>query len=168
MSRYLRWISYCLTGLLLGAAYLLNSIWLGEILLIIPIVLLAISLHIRWRWVPSLAFILIMVLAAVGALLSLNPLLLLSGVVAGLFSWDLTRFHRRVQGFEPGTSLTILENRHLGRLLWVGILGFGLPVVALQIKIQLSFGLIVFFALLLAIILGQVTRLISKTVKQSS
>ena len=168
MSKILFWISLILTSCLLGSAYLLKGIWLGTILLLIPAMMMIISLRVPWSWMPSLGLIFFMISAAAGLLFDLMPVMVLAGVTAAIITWDLVRFQRRLREIEQDFLPPILEKRHLVRLFSVSVPGFLIPAIALQVKYQPSFGLIIGIVLLLALSLSRVMRLILKGKDQSS
>ena len=162
MSRNIFWISLILTSIFLGTACWLKGIWFYTLVLAIPTLMMGISLVIAWSWISSIGLIFFMIACVTGLLFDLMPVLILAGATTAIISWDLVRFQRRIYAVKPEVLSPILEKEHLKRLLLVSVPGFVIPVIALQIKFQPSFGIIIGMVLILAVSLSYVTRVIKK------
>lgn len=99
----------------------------------------------QWRQWPSaaaLGFATSVALAVLSLWLSAKAsvaLLALLAVVAALWAWDLDGLARRLARYTYVGDRGRLERQHLGRLLIVSALGLLLGLVALALRIRLTF-----------------------------
>jgi len=102
----------------------------------------------RWRWFAYVGLIFNFIVAALGLwLLNFSPGWMFAGAIGGLLAWDLTDFSYRLR-FATDEERRGFETRHLVRISFLAILGFGLTSIAMIIKWQFNFD----WALLLAIV----------------
>lgn len=115
--------------------------------------------HLRkWYWFSSVALICIVVAAAYGVWRGYPTAWMLLGAVGGLLGWDLSDFARRLSYAAPMDDTRTLERRHLERVAIVAVLGVGLALLSVYIRInRLAFEVAV--VLLLLAVLG-LTRLV--------
>jgi hypothetical protein len=102
-----------------------------------------------WRglqWVAPVGLVGFAVAAAIGLLMGLGAGWMVFGLVAALCAWDLHRFVLCLNGIEQVERGSVLERRHLQRLLAVAGLGSLTAILALRIEIRLTF--------LMALLLG--------------
>jgi len=93
-------------------------------------------------------------LAAAGLWLDLGAGWMLAGLVGALCAWDLDHWLRQMRGVEWNESSAArrlaLEKGHLSRLVAVAGVGLALGLVALAVRVRLSFFLAVLLGLLAA------------------
>ncbi len=105
----------------------------------------------RWAWVASLGLVIFVGAAVLGLWIGLSPILMTCSVLGGLLAWDLADFSRRLYRAAPEDDLRKLENKHLVRLVILGVIGLSLSLVAMYLNLRISFGwmfLLAFAALL--------------------
>ncbi len=105
----------------------------------------------RWPWVASPALFVLVGAAGIGAWMGLSPILMAFSVLGSLLAWDLADFSRRLHCAAPEDDLRKLENKHLVRLVILGVIGLSLSLTAMYLNLQISFGwmfLLAFAALL--------------------
>jgi hypothetical protein len=110
----------------------------------------------HWVWVATPGLVLCSAAATVGLLLDLAAAWPLLGLVAALVAWDLDAFLQRLAGAARVAGQGDLERHHLVRLLIVSGLGLGLGGLALELRIDLGFGLLLLLGLLVVIGFSQV------------
>jgi len=112
----------------------------------------------KWYWFSSIALIMIVFAAAYGVWREFPTVWLLLGAVGGLLGWDLSDFAQRLSSASSMDDTQTLERRHLERAGIVAVLGLGLALLTVYIRIQrLAFEVAV--GLLLLAALG-LTRLV--------
>jgi hypothetical protein len=113
----------------------------------------------RWRWFAYVGVSGAFLMAAVGLwFLNLPPGWMFGGAILGLAAWDLTNFRYRQRFAASDEERRPIERRHLLRLTFVALIGFGLAHAAMLVKRQLSFEWIVFLAIVVALGLSQILR----------
>jgi len=117
----------------------------------------------HWRkqyWVSSVAFFLTLLGAGYGVWNGFTTIWMLLGALGGLLGWDLSDFARRLSYAAPTDDVQGMERRHLERVGIVAMLGFGLAILSLYIRInRLAFEVAVGLVLLAALGL---TRLVMR------
>ena len=112
----------------------------------------------KWYWFSSIALLIIVVGAAYGVWREFPTVWMLLGAVGGLLAWDLSDFARRLSYASPMDDTRSMERRHLERVGIVAVLGVGLALLSLYVRIhRLAFEVAV--GLLLLAVLG-LTRLV--------
>jgi hypothetical protein len=102
----------------------------------------------RWRWFAYVGLLFNFLAAALGLwMLNFIPGWMFAGAIGGLMAWDLTDFYHRLR-FATDEERPGLEARHLVRISFLAILGFGLASLAMVIKFEFNFD----WALLLAVV----------------
>jgi hypothetical protein len=95
------------------------------------------------------------VLAALGALLSIQPTYLVISIVSSLTAWDVFHFQSRARAAGRVDHFLDLERRHLLRLFILDASALILAFTALNLHFNLSFGVAVLLGLLVMIGIGQ-------------
>jgi hypothetical protein len=144
-------ISIVLAASALTVAYGLGGLWIPAAVVLVVGALWVLGERAGWSWISWPMVVLFAGAAAVGALLSLNHILLLIGLIAALSAWDLDHLARQLDRVDAVEHESAMKRRHLLRLLAVDGLGLLFAVVALLVEIRLSFGL--------ALVLGLVALL---------
>jgi len=118
-----------------------------------------IFMHFRkWYWFSSVAMLIIVIAAAYGVWREFPTVWMLLGAVGGLLAWDLSDFARRLSYASPMDDTRSMERRHLERVGIVAVLGVGLALISLFVRVhRLAFEVAV--GLLLLAALG-LTRLV--------
>ena len=115
----------------------------------------------QWRkyyWFSSLALFVIIIAAAFGVWVEFPTIWMLLGALGGLLGWDLSDFARRLSYAASTDDVAGMERRHLARVGIVAVLGLGLALLSLYIRInRLAFEVAV--VLVLLAVLG-LTRLV--------
>lgn len=155
-----------LAGGALMLAYGLEQIWFGIALGLAAGLINAASWMNKRRELDSLlaasSFLGILGLAALGAFLDLNPVLLIAAVIGGVGAWDLVRLQKSLQPYAPSEDILQLERQHL-RLLGITLLAGGmLAVVVAFVQLQIGFYLVLVLAVLLILALSLFIRMIQK------
>jgi len=102
------------------------------------------------------------VAAAVGAWLDLRPLYLVISLIAALSAWDLDHFWRELRHSDHTERKRALTWRHLRRLWIVDGIGLLCSAVALQVRIELSFGVAIVLGLLALVGLSRTIGLLGR------
>ena len=109
----------------------------------------------QWRkyyWFSSLALFVIVIAAAFGVWVEFPTIWMLLGALGGLLGWDLSDFARRLSYASSADDVSGMEGRHLARVGIVAVLGFGLALLSLYIRInRLAFEVAVGLVLLAAL-----------------
>jgi hypothetical protein len=165
MSHAERAFIICLTlavGLLM-ALYALSNVW-RPIPGMFVLGVVGVVAHWRWRWLASLAFAGLVVLAANGALwYHLSPAGLLVVICATLAAWDLDEFSARLKRYHDSAYAAALWREHLRRLLVVLGAGLALGWAALNLDLALSFGVTVLLTVLAFFGLAQAARMLRRS-----
>ena len=112
----------------------------------------------KYHWFSSVALFITLIAAAYGVWNGFTTIWMLIGALGGLLGWDLSDFARRLSYAARTDDVQGMERRHLERVGIVAVLGFGLALLSLYIRIQrLAFEVAVGLILLAALGL---TRLI--------
>jgi hypothetical protein len=106
----------------------------------------------KWYWFSSIALLAIVVAAAYGVWYEFPTVWMLLGAVGGLLAWDLSDFARRLSYAAPMDDTRGLERRHIERVAIVAMLGVGLALLSVFIRVQrlafeVAVGLVVLAAL---------------------
>ena len=106
-----------------------------------------------WPWAPALGLAGVLGLGAVGALLRLPALALLTGACLALIAWDLDGFARRVASASQVADADSLTRAHIRRLLAAVAAAWALGAAAVSARMRLGFdwalllGLLALFSL---------------------
>src|SRR6266508_722139 len=112
----------------------------------------------KWYWFSPIALLITVFAAAYGVWHAYPTLWMRLGAVGGLLGWDLSDFARRLSYASPMDDTRSMERRHLERVGIVAVLGVGLALLSLFVRIhRLAFEVAV--GLLLLAALG-LTRLV--------
>ena len=112
----------------------------------------------RWYWFSSIALLVTIIAAAFGVWSGFPTIWMLLGALGGLLGWDLSDFARRLSYAAPMDDTRGMERLHMERVGIVAVLGFGLAILSLFVRIhRLAFEVAV--GLILLATLG-LTRLV--------
>ena len=114
----------------------------------------------EWTWSVDIFLVGALMLVTIGAILRLRLYLLLPTLLFTLVFWDLARFQRRMAGSPASQKLGDIENRHLGLLSVVVIVGGVVALITFAFQVQISFIVILILGVVLVISLGQIYRLL--------
>jgi hypothetical protein len=143
----------------LALAYGQEQFWLGS----------AVALVLGWwawygkkkersAWSADMFMAGVVLLATIGGFQGLRTFLLFIAILGALGAWDLLRFHRRVGQAPSSEEIPQIEKRHLG------LLGLALLIAVVvgglmgAVRMEIGFGITLFFGVLLIITLGEVLR----------
>lgn len=106
----------------------------------------------KWYWFSSVALLITIVAAAYGVWREFPTVWMLLGAVGGLLGWDLSDFVQRLGFASPMDDTQTMERRHLERVGIVAVVGVGLALLSLYIRIhRLAFEVAVGLLLLAAL-----------------
>jgi len=106
----------------------------------------------KWYWFSSIALLITIFAAAYGVWSEYPTVWMLLGALGGLLGWDLSDFARRLSYAAPMDDIRSMERRHLERVGIVTILGVGLALLSLYVRIhRLAFEVAVALVLLAAL-----------------
>ncbi len=109
----------------------------------------------RWRWFASVGLLAAVTLAGYGLWIGLSSGWMLAGALGALFAWDLSDFGHRMSNAAPEDDAPGLERRHLLRLTIVASVGVIFSLFGMLARLQFSFELLAFLAILAALGLTQ-------------
>lgn len=116
----------------------------------------------RWGWIHSIALLIYIGLAALGALLRLPAGWMLLCLAAALSAWDLAYFLRRVSSVEREEIARLLARQHLQRLGLVIGLGLLLAGAALILQARFTLGVALLAGLLAILTISQVIAILRR------
>jgi uncharacterized membrane protein len=94
----------------------------------------------RWRWFAYAGVTFNFLAAALGLwFLNFPPGWMFAGAIGGLLAWDLTSFLYRQRFVASDEERRAMEKRHLFRISFLALLGFGLASAAMVLKLQFNF-----------------------------
>ena len=106
----------------------------------------------KWYWFSSIALLLMVFAAAYGVWREFPTVWMLLGALGGLLGWDLSDFARRLGYASPMDDTRSMERLHLERVGIVAVLGFGLAILSVMIRVErLAFEVAVVLVLLAAL-----------------
>ena len=143
-----RFVSATLATGVLAVGFGIGRLWIGTAAAVVLGILWLFGQWREWRWSASGFFVSLVVVAAVGTWLDVEPVLTLIGVVAALAAWDLHRFTQRLRLARRIVDADQMSRRHLWRLGFVCGLGLLLGALGLAARVELGLGV----ALLLGIL----------------
>ena len=112
----------------------------------------------KWYWFSSTALLITIIAAAFGVWNGFPTIWMLLGALGGLLGWDLSDFAQRLSYAAPMDDTRGMERLHIERVGIVAVLGFGLAILSLFVRIhRLAFEVAV--GLILLATLG-LTRLV--------
>lgn len=139
----MRWLasgSMALATLALAFGCAANGFWIGAIVAVLLGALWLAGWPRGWAWANPLALVGNVSTAALGVWLGGAPWALLLGVVATLAAWDLCHFAARLRRTPQIIGEAALITAHLRRLGVVIAAGLLLGILALTLRLGLSFG----------------------------
>ncbi len=148
LPRYLTFTALALAVILLGAGFTGEGVLPWPEALIVILLLGALGEWRGWGWLATLAFVLLIMMAAGGLSLGRPAGWMFASGIAALSAWVLGDFVRRA-GAAPPEEYPSFLRRFLLRLLMLDLLAAGMAALALTVHLSLPF----FPALLLGIAL---------------
>jgi hypothetical protein len=143
MSRS-KWIaSACilLATFALVSGYILSGQESLTPVLVIAGALWLIAFHRQWAGINTLAFVIMMIAAGYGVLLSCPAGLMLIALVSAISAWDLDAMIDRFHQVKPEALEAGIERKHLSRLAIVDTISLVLGGAALVIRIHFSLAI---------------------------
>lgn len=132
----------------LAGGYLLAGLWWGAAAVLLVAVLWLWGDRRGKSWAGSLGLATLVLLAAVGSLLSVSGGLTIVAVSAGLVAWDIGRFNRLLAAVDWIHEPNSITSQYRKRLLTVVVVGALIAILATVIRLNFSFGV----ALLLTLV----------------
>jgi hypothetical protein len=94
----------------------------------------------RWEWFAYAGMGFNFLAAALGLwFLNFTPGWMMAGAIGGLLAWDLTYFRYRQRFVGSDEERRAIENRHLSRISFLALIGFGLAGITMVLKFQFNF-----------------------------
>lgn len=112
----------------------------------------------RWKRVSAWGLFVLIGFAAYGLWIGLPSSLMILGALGGLMAWDLAEFSGRLRYAGPTDDVREMEQRHIGRLVIVAILGTLLAGLTAVVRVPLTFEVVLGLVLVSAIGLAQLIR----------
>lgn len=110
----------------------------------------------RWQWFSYIGLTFNFLAAALGLwFLNFPPGWMFAGAIGGLLAWDLTYFRYRQRFAASDDERRGIEERHLTRISFLALLGFGLANVAMVLKFQFNFEWAILSAIVAALGISQ-------------
>jgi hypothetical protein len=162
MTRSLRLICPLLSVGLLAIGFFLAGLTWITLVLFLSGILWTIGLSFHWTWVSPLGLLSAYLAAAVGLLLSLSSILMITGATFALLAWDLAGFHDRLSLASPDDDTVPMEQRHLVRILALALAGVGLSALALSLHLKSPFEWLVILVFFMVWAIGKVVGWILK------
>ena len=110
--------------------------------------------HFRdWVWANSFSFLLLFIVIVLGTYVDVENIWLIIAIFSALVAWDISYWISRRNRVQRVDHEDIMLNQHLRRLGGVLVIGLGLSLVALNLRLTLTFGwmLILGFVMILAL-----------------
>ena len=156
----MKWIvsaSIALAALILAGALLPAALPLAALALALGALWIAGAWR-GWPWAPALGLAGALGLGALGALLRLPALALLTSACLALVAWDLAGFARRIAGVGRVAEAGALARAHVRRALAVTAAGWVLGAAAVSARVRLGFDWALLLGLLAVFSLWRVMR----------
>lgn len=151
-------IATACASLILAILYAWAEMWVwAAAILLLGVLWLAQSWH-GQRWLPTLALLLLILAALMGAFFNLSSFWLLTSLVAALIAWDLDYFSSTLDDAPDIRDEASLKRRHFQRLGIVAGLGWLMGVAALNVRFTFGFSLTLLLGLVLIASLGGAIR----------
>jgi len=99
----------------------------------------------RWQWFSYIGLTFNFLAAILGLwILNFPPGWMFAGAIGGLLAWDMTYFRYRQRFVTPDEEQHAIQERHLTRISFLALLGFGFANAAMLMKFQfnLEWGLL--------------------------
>ena len=94
----------------------------------------------RWHWFSYVGLGFNLLAAALGLwVLNFPPGWMFAGAIGGLVAWDLTYFRYRQRFATLDPEQRAIQSRHLTRISFLTLLGFGFANLAMVLKFQFTF-----------------------------
>lgn len=120
-------------------------------------VLWAVAAWRKWHWFAHLGLAIDVLLGALGLwFLDLAPGWMFAGVTCALLAWDLMFFRQRQSFAASHEERRRVERRHLFRIAFLSLLGFGLSSLAMALRLQFNFDWAIFMVVVSGIALIEI------------
>jgi hypothetical protein len=133
------------------AGYFLAGYWLILPLLIVLAAAWIFAYQRPTFWLSAVSLVGAVILAAVGIVLDLSPVLMVIACTMALVSWELIHFKHNTTKNTPAAHRSDLEKHHLRSLVSAASAGLTLALLTMLVNLQLPFGIV---ALLVLIAMG--------------
>jgi hypothetical protein len=157
----IRWIVIgCLITavLLISAAFILANYWVGLPLVIVIGGIWLVGVWHSRSWLTTLGLVGMVMVTAVGAVLGLSPILLLTGVALAVFAWSMGNVARLLNAVSDVRDESSLIKTHVQ---WTGgVIGLGwlLGLIALNGQFSLKFGWVMGLGVVIVLALSWFVR----------
>ena len=149
-------------GGILTACYASRHMWSWVFLIIAVGVLWLYGQKRGWRWVGPLGMTFYIITAARGIFLDISAGWFLLGTVITLCAWDLDSYLNRLRRAGRVEKMDYLEQHHLYRLMIVSGLGLLLGGIPLVVRMEMKFGWILFWVMVLVIGLSRLIEMLNR------
>jgi hypothetical protein len=147
-TRYLTFAMLILAMASMVVGYIIAELpWVTAIILFLGILWIVAELR-GWRWPGSLILFLLVISAAIGIVVQVDPIWSILATAFALATWELSYFNRTIQNAAWVRMERLIVDRHNRRVLVATLISVLLAWVTTQIQVDFGFGI----ALLLAII----------------
>ncbi|MFC1533290.1 hypothetical protein ACFL7M_08010 [Thermodesulfobacteriota bacterium] len=143
------------TTCILAIGYASTGLMVWVILIIACGLFWLFGLKAGWDWAGTTGLIFFMAAITRGIFLDLPSGWLLLSVVSALLAWDLHQFINRLEKAGRIEKRSEIERRHLKRIMIIAGLSLILGTVALLVELELGFGWMLFWGVLLVLSLSR-------------
>ena len=152
MIRWIVIVGLMVASLLVGTAMVIDGYWAGLLLLAIIAASWLAGIWYGRSWLTTLGLVGLILVTAVGGILELLPVLLLTAVALALFAWDMGNYGRALAVVPDVRDEPGLIKIHMQ---WAGgMIGLGWLLGLIAINVQLPLNLGWTFGLGLVVVLG--------------
>jgi hypothetical protein len=165
MTNVVEWLFFI--GVILSSLGLGVGFWAANVLGLTIAVLVGgifwvLSHWRRWTWGNDMSFVLFSLFLALGAWLEMNLPWMLAGITGMLAAWDMNDWIQRLKCVERIVEAQEQTRQHILRLGAVLILGLGLTVMAVTLRLTFSFGWALILGFVMMIALSRVIGYLQK------
>jgi len=116
----------------------------------------------RWTWGNDVSFLLFSLFLALGAWLEMNLPWMLAGMTGMLAAWDMSDWIQRLMRVERIAKQQEQTRQHILRLGAILVIGSGLTLLALTLRLTFSFGWALILGFVMIIALSRVIGYLQK------
>jgi len=147
-ARYSYFLSISVAIAALAAAYFAIGLWWAVPLLFVTALVWLWGDRKGRTWIGSLGFLILMLMATVGMMLSISPVLAILSFTAGLVGWDIGRFNDYFDKVTWAKDSGLIERRYRKRVLTVALAGGIVAIGATLIQVNFGFAIALLLGLL--------------------